>query len=223
MIKVQKHRLSCGCDDCQAMFPADQFQPAWTTPAPHPEVGRRFERVLGRVPLGEPSATWMFVVYVDQDMRLADDWPGFPGTRGARVDLGPGSEGTREIIGTKDPALAALATPIPLRRLAVERLNARCMVEFGLAEAEIADFIPCEQHGQGVPALACSHVIESPEPIDATVVYGVDGDYPDLFCEGCLYHYVRGDISRARTVCSYCQQAHLYRHRISTRTWYGAD
>ena len=222
MIKVQKHRISCVCDDCQAMFPAGRFEPAWTMPEPA-RPGRRFERVIGRVALGDAGASWTFVVYVDEDLRLADDWPGFPGTRGARVELGQGAVGSREIVATRDPALAALAVPIPLRRLAVERLNARCMVEFGLAEAEIADFIPCEQHGQGIPALACSHVIESAEAIEATVVYGVDGDYPDLFCEWCLYHYVRGDLGRANTVCSYCQQAHLYRHRLVARTWYGAD
>lgn len=220
MIKVQKHHIACMCDDCQAMFPAGRFEPAWAMPEPVPAAG--FERVVGRVPLGEPGASWAFVVYVDADLRLADDWPGFPGTRGARVELRPGDAG-REITGTRDPALAALATPIPLRRLAVERVNVRCMVEFGLADAELADYLACEQHGQGIPALACSHVIESPDTIDATVVYGVDGDYPDLFCEACLYDYVRGDLSLAHSVCSYCQQAHLYRHRIVARTWYGAQ
>jgi hypothetical protein len=216
VIKLQKHRITCTCDDCVAMFPPDRFEASWSMT---PQDGSR--RVTGRVPLGASNASWTFVAYVDEQRRLVDDWPGFPGTRGARVELSHHNAGD-EVVGTRDPALAALAEPIPLRRLAVERINARCMVELGLAPSDIADYVACEQHGQGIPALACAHVIESASPIDATIVYGVDGDYPDLFCGECLANYVGGDVNVARTVCSYCQQAHLYRHRLVTRTWYGA-
>jgi len=215
------------------MFPADRFEPAWTMSEPRPSqgfvdaapiAGGPWERVLGRVPLGSRAATWTFVVYVDRERRLFEDWPGFPGTRGARVDLAAdlGDDG-RTITGTSDPALAALAEPVPLRRIAIERVNARCMVELGLAGAEIADYVACEQHGQGIAALACRHIIESAASIEATVVYDVDGAYPDLFCQACLPRYVRGDIGLAITVCSHCQQAHLYRHRLVERTWYGAE
>jgi hypothetical protein len=205
------------------MFPPDRFEAAWTLPEPdpgHAKEGRRFERALGRVPLGDPKATWTFIVWVDEERRLAADWPGFPGTAGARVELAESREGW-VITRTPDPALAALADPIPLRRLAIERLNARCMVEYGLAPDAIADFIPCARHGFGIPALACAHVIDGPST-DATVVYGLDGDYPDLFCAPCLARYASGEVELALTVCSRCQQAHLYRHRLVARTWYGA-
>lgn len=218
MIKVHKHRLVCRCDDCSAMFAADRFEPTWTMAEPATEPR---ERVLGKVPLGSAEATWTFVAWVDGDQRLCADWPGFPGTRGARVELAATGEGDRVITGTRDPALMALAEPIPLRRLAAERVNARCMVEHGLAPPDVADFIECGRHGRGIAALACDHVVNDSR-VDAIVVYGVDGDYPDLFCEPCLQRYSRGEVQLANTVCSGCQQEHLYRHRLVTRTWYGA-
>lgn len=223
MIKVHKHRLTCGCDDCQAMFPAGRFEPAWATPEPTAEGGaaRRLERVIGRVPLGDPGATWTFVVWVDQDQRLVNDWPGFPGTAGARVELDRTSHDGPIITGTRDPALAALAAPVPLRRLAAERINARCMVEYGLAPREVGDLVACPEHGEGAAALACAHVIDGP-PSEAVVVYGLDGDYPDLFCPACLERYALGEVDVAKVVCSRCQQRHLYRHHLVARTWYGA-
>lgn len=222
MIKVSKHRLTCACEDCQTAFPPDRFEATWTVPAPDPTC----ERVIGRVPLGAPNASWGFVVWIDADQRLAHDWPGFPGTRGARVELDrPGrpksDKVSRVITGTRDPALAALSDRVPLRRLTTERINARCMVEYGLADDDVADFIACERHGIGLPALACVHVLGA-EAIDATVVYGVDGDYPDLFCAACLARYAAGELAVAHTVCSHCQQAHLYRHRLVGHTHYGA-
>ena len=43
-----------------------------------PQDGAR--RVTGRVPLGASNASWTFVAYIDDQRRLVDDWPGFPGT-----------------------------------------------------------------------------------------------------------------------------------------------
>ena len=223
MIKVHKHRLTCSCDDCLEMFPSGRFEPAWAQPEPMATAGqgRPFERVIGRVPLGDPAAAWTFVVWVDGDQRLAGDWPGFPGTAGARVELDRAAHDGPVITGTRDPALAALAHPVPLRRLAAERLGQRCMVEYGLAPPEVADFLACPEHGEGIPALACRHVVDGP-PADAVVVYGLDGDYPDLFCPSCLDRFSHGELSVAVTVCSHCQQRHLYRHHLVSRTWYGA-
>ena len=224
MIKVTRHRLTCRCDDCVEMFPPDRYEAAWTLPAP--EVLRDGaeppRRVVGRVPLGAANATWPFVVWVDADDRLVTDWPGFPGTHGAKVEIDWRAPEGPEIVGTRDPALAALAEPVPLRRIAVERLNARCMVDFGLAGDDTADYIACPEHGRGLPALACRCVVASESPLDAVVLYGVDGDYPDLLCTACLPRYLAQDLEVVVTVCSVCQQRHLYRHRLVARTWYGA-
>lgn len=217
MIKVLLHELTCRCDDCAQMFPHDRFEPTWTLPQPGPDT----RRALGSLPLGHPRASATFAVWLDADDRLATDWPGFAGTRGAKVDVEV--RGAREwaIRGTRDPALAALAAPIPLRRKALERLNQRLMVDYGLAPDDSADYVACELHGQGLPALACAHVVGQ-DAVDAVVLYGVDGDYPDLLCEPCLERYLARDLTVVTTVCSRCQQANLYRHRLVASTWYGA-
>jgi len=220
LIKVLLHPLTCRCQDCQAMFPGDRFEPTWTLPAP---PGRPTRKVKGALPLGHPQAGPAFSLWVTDDDRLATDWPGFPGTRGAKVDIDWHHHQGPTITGTRDPALAALAAPIPLRRKAVERINARCMVDYGLAPSDTADFITCDLHGQaGIGALACRCAAHSPTPIAVVVLYGVDGDYPDVMCEPCLERYLASDISTIETICSLCQQQNLYRHRIVSTTWYGA-
>ncbi len=215
MIKVDRHLIVCDCADCTAMFPPDRFEATWVYPQPSPEA----RRATGRLPIGHPKARPAAIVWVDADDRLATDWPGFPGTIGAKVELtgrGPGLA----VVGTSDPALAALADPVPLRRKAIERLNQRCMVEYGLAPDDTADFVACAIHGQGARALACTHVQTSVDPIDAVVLYDPDGDYPDCFCEPCLARYQAGDVTVAEPVCSRCQQRHLYRHRLVARSSY---
>lgn len=218
MIKVLTHTLTCRCDDCVQMFPHDRFEPTWTLPRPS-ETSRK---VLGALPLGHPQAGQTFALWVDHNDCLEVDFPGFPGTIGARVEVDWKAYGGPKVISTHDPALKALADPIPLRRKALERLNQRLMVDYGLAPEEMADFIACERHGHGIPALACAHVV-GPEPVDAVILYGVDGDYPDLLCEPCLERYLARDLSVVQTVCSRCQQEHLYRHHLVASTWYGAS
>lgn len=199
------------------MFPPDRYEAAWTLPRPE---GRDVRRVIGRLPIGHPQSIPAAVLWVDSDSRLATDWPGFPGTLGALVKVE--SRGEPTLVATSDPALAALADPIPLRRTTLERLNARCMVDYGLAPPDVADFVDCDRHGHGAPALACRCVPTSDAPLDVVVLYGLEGDYPDLLCEPCLARYTQGALDAVVTVCSRCQQQHLYRHRIVARTWYGA-
>lgn len=220
MIKLHKHLLVCDCASCRDMFPHGRHDAVWATQDP----GNGARRVLGRVPIGAQNAPLEFVLWVDGDDRLAVDWPGFPGTRGAKVALSltPAPDGAPVILGTHDPALRALTADIPLRRALADRFNARCMVDFGLAPDETADLVACDLHGSGAPAMACSHVVESRDPLDVTVVYGVDGDYPDVFCQDCLARFAQGDVDVCQTVCSRCQQLNLYRHHIVATTWYGA-
>ncbi len=220
MKKVITHTLTCRCSDCVDMFPPDRYEAAWTLPRPE-GAEDRVRRALARIPLGHPLGIGAFVLWVDLDSRLATDFPGMPGTLGARVDVDWHHHDGPLITGTKDPALAALAAPIPLRRTALERINARCMVDYGLAPDDVADFVPCEAHGHGVSALTCACLLDTPT-LDAVVVYGVDGDYPDLFCTACFERFTSGELDVARTVCSRCQQQNLYRHRITASTWYGA-
>ena len=217
MIKVLTHTLTCRCIDCMQMFPPDRFEPTWALPQPTPAS----RKAVGALPLGHPQAGQSFMVWIDTDGRLETDWPGFPGTSGARVEV-DWRAATPKITGTRDPALAALAAPVPLRRKALERLNQRLMVDYGLAPDETADYIACDLHGHGIPALACAHVV-GPDIVDAVILYGVDGDYPDLLCEPCLERYLARDLSVVQTVCSRCQQQHLYRHRLIGSTWYGAS
>lgn len=220
MIKVQNHTLTCRCDDCAQMFPHDRFEPTWTLPQP----SAASRRAIGALPLGHPQAGQAFAVWLDSEDRLEVDWPGFPGTAGAKVEVDWRAHPPR-ILGTKDPALSALADPVPLRRKALERMNQRLMVDYGLASEDTADFVSCERHGHGIPALACEHVVSAlnVDQLEVVVLYGVDGDYPDLLCEPCLERYLARDLSVVQTVCSRCQQEHLYRHRLVGSTWYGAS
>jgi len=217
MIKVDRHLVVCDCEDCATMFPPDRFEATWTYPQPSPEA----RRATGRLPIGHPKARPAAIVWVDADDRLATDWPGMPGTVGAKVELS-GRGAALAVVGTRDPALAALAHPVPLRRRALERLSQRCMVDYGLAPDDAADLVACATHGHGARALACEHVLASVDPIEVVVLYDPDGDYPDCFCAPCLERYRARDLSVARVVCSRCQQRHLYRHRLIARTTYGA-
>jgi len=220
VIKLHKHLLVCDCEHCREMFPHDRHDAVWASPDP----GDGAQRVIGRIPIGADNAPLEFVLWVDDDLRLAVDWPGFPGTRGAAVTLSDtvASDGARVIVGTRDPALGALTKDVPLRRALAERFTQRCMEEYGLAPEGTADSVPCDVHGRGVAAMACRHVVESPTPVDVTILYGLDGDYPDVFCQGCLAEFARGNVDVCQTVCSRCQQLNIYRHRVVATTWYGA-
>lgn len=215
MIKLDRHLLVCDCADCATMFPPDRFEATWTYPEPDPSA----RRATGRLPIGHARARPAAIVWVDADDRLATDWPGMPGTLGAKVELS-GRGPSLAVVGTRDPALAALADPVPLRRRALERLSQRCMVDYGLAPLNASDLIVCDVHGHGARALACAHVVGSAEPIDAVVLYDPDGDYPDCLCMPCLERYRAGDVTVAGVVCSRCQQRHLYRHRLVARSVY---
>jgi len=219
VIKLHKHLLVCDCAECREMFPHDRSDAVWA--ALDPGDGAR--RVLGRIPIGAASAPLEFVLWVTPDDRLATDWPGFPGTRGAAVTVdaaGPGQ--TPVITATRDPALGALVDAIPLRRALAERFNARCMIEYGLAPEDTADLVACPRHGSGIGALACRCVADAAEPLDVTVMYGLDGDYPDVFCASCLARFAGGEVDVCVTVCSRCQQLNLYRHRVVATSYYGA-
>ncbi|MFO0748819.1 MAG: hypothetical protein U1F43_24610 [Myxococcota bacterium] len=218
MIKVDRHLIVCDCPHCLTMFPPDRFEATWVYPAPTPES----RRVTGRLPIGHARARPAAVLWVDGDGRLETDWPGMPGTRGARVEVTWDAPGGPTVTATRDPALAALAEPVPLTRKAIERMNARCMVEYALAPADSADFVACARHGaSGVRALACEHVIGSAVPIEAIVMYDPDGDYPDCLCVECYERYRGGDASVVHVVCSRCQQTNLVRHRLVGQGVYG--
>ncbi len=220
MKKVLGHPLTCGCDDCAAMFPGDRFEPAWTVPKPSPEA----RRVEARLPLGHPQASLAFVVWVDADQRLLHDWPGFPGTAGARLEVQWYRPDSGRATGTRDVALGALADPVPLTRRFAETVNARCMVEYGLAPEDGADFVSCDAHGSGAPATACACVAAGDGAArEVFVFYDVHGGYPDVVCTDCVDRFAGGDVSMMRPLCSRCQQGRLLRHRVVGRTWYGAD
>jgi hypothetical protein len=220
LIKVIRHPLTCDCNDCATMFPSDRFEPAWTWPKPS-ETARRAE---ARLPLGHPRANLGFVVWVDADQRLLHDWPGFPGTAGARVEMQWYRPDSGRITGTRDPALAALADPIPLTRRFAERIHTRCMVDYGFAPEDTADFVACPTHGHGIPALACHCIVNAPADtrLEVCVLYDTDGDYPDLVCTACIERFSARDMSVVTRVCSRCQQANLHRHHRVARSWYGA-
>ena len=132
------------------------------------------------------------------------------------------AEGTLVITRTPDPILGGFAARVPLRRKLVEVLNARCMVDFGLSPLSACDYIPCALHGHGLPALTCAHLRDATSPREAVVLYGLDGDYPDLLCPACVDVLSGGDASGCLTICSRCLQPDMYRHHILTTTWYGA-
>lgn len=223
MIKVDKHLLTCTCEACAAMFPNDRYDAVWASPRPEGDE-RELTRVVARVPIGALRPPLAFVLWVDGDHALAADWPGFPGTVGARVTLGPpDADGSRPLTGTNDPVLSGLSDAVPLRRRLAERFAARCAVEYGLAPVDTADFAECAIHGEtGIQCLTCEHLAESEEPLDAVLLYGPDGDYPDILCVPCVARLAQRDLESVRPACSRCQQASIYRHRVVSRTWYGA-
>ena len=199
------------------MFPPDRFEPTWIQPQPAADA----RKTTGAIPIGHPRAVVVASVWVSPSGRLAADWPGFPGTIGAHVELADRQD-SLVIIATRDPALAALADPVPLRRAALERLNQRNMVEYGLAPESVADFVACPTHGRGLHALACRHVRSDAEPLQAIVLYDPDLAFPDLYCVDCYERFQRGDIAVAEPVCSYCQAGHLHRHRLVASAVYTA-
>ena len=151
------------------------------------------------------------------------DWPGLPGTIGAKVDIErPPSGATGRVIDTPDPILRGFRSEVPLRRKLAERFNARCLVTFGLAPPQTADFVACPEHGEGIAALTCVHLAASTEPMEAVIVYSIDGDYPDLFCRACFDKFAAGQMDVARPTCSRCQRREATRHHITHATWYGA-
>jgi len=202
------------------MFPADRFDAVWT--APRPSEGPA-ERVTGAIPIGDPAAPVRAVLWVDDEDRLLTDWPGLPGSAGARVAVKRLPTGaTGEIVGTSDPILRGFTAEVPLRRALAERFNARCLVLFGLADPETADFVTCAEHGEGLSALTCRHLLEASQTTEAVILYGLDGDYPDLLCRPCFDAFAGGDASVTVTTCSRCQRRSATRHHITHATWYGA-
>jgi hypothetical protein len=221
LIKLETHALTCRCDDCQQMFPPDRFEAVWTPPRPE---GAAAERVTGAIPIGDPKATLSAVLWVDADDRLLVDWPGLPGTAGAHVTVERSpAGGTGRVVDTTDPVLRGFRSEVPLRRKLAERFNARCLVSLGLASPETADFVPCDVHGEGLAALTCAHLLASEEPMEAVILYSVDGDFPDLFCRACFDAFARGHSEVAQPTCSRCQRREATRHHISHATWYGAQ
>lgn len=218
MIKVDRHPVTCDCRHCQAMFARDRFEPTWV----YPDPGRGARRATGVVPIGHPQARPVAALWVTPEGRLATDWPGFPGTRGAAVEVAWDAPGGPIVTATRDPALAGLAAPVPLTHRAVERMNQRCMVDYQLAPPGAADFLACERHGEtGVRALACAHVAHGADRVQAVVMYDPDGDFPDCLCTACFERYQQGDTSVVEPVCSRCQQVNLYRHELVGQGFYG--
>jgi hypothetical protein len=220
VIKVQKHPICCDCNDCKSLFPPDRFDVTWSQPDPSLPGA---EKATAQVPIGPGPAALRFHVWIDAQDRLVNDWPGFPGTSGAHVKVrrGPGNI-PPHIIDTRDPILGALRHHVPLRRRLIERFNARCMVEFGIAPMGSADHIPCDHHDHGAPAQTCTHLRNGPAGQDAVVLYGLDGDLPDCFCPACVEALANGDLGVCETICSRCQQHLVYRHNIVRITHYGA-
>lgn len=202
------------------MFPGDRFDAVWTAAEPE---GPGFRRATAEVPLGGAWRGMGFVVWLDDQDRLASDWPGFPGTAGAPVLVRSGAPGEPDaVVGARDAILGALCAPVPLRRRFADRVAARCMVELGLAPPDTADFIECGRHGRGLPALTCQHLDATGQPTDAVMLYGLDGDFPDLLCARCTERYAAGDVEVCVPTCSLCQQERARHHRVIATTWYGA-
>ena len=221
MIKVDRHPLVCGCEECATLFPSDRFDASW--PAPKPERPDIRPATAG-LPIGSPTPAMRFKVWLDSEDRLACDWPGLPGTRGARVSLRaspPHSEAPAHITGSDDVLLAGFCEGAPLRRKLTTRFTARLMVEFGLAEPHIADYVPCDKHGSGISASTCVHLQEATERRDAVMLYGVDGDFPDLFCESCVEDLGKGNLDSVVTTCSHCLALLARHHRVVSTGWYG--
>ena len=221
MIKVERHPLLCDCADCVTLFPADRFEASWPAPKPPRQDVRC---VTAGLPIGASTPAMRFTLWLDENDRLACDWPGLPGTIGARVNVRkapPHSSMDDHVTGTEDLILAGFSDGAPLRRKLTGRMNARLMVEFGLAQAHTADYVPCRQHTLGVSASTCTHLQSATERRDAVMLYGVDGDFPDLFCEHCVERLNAGDLSHIVTTCSRCLVDLARRHRIIATAWYG--
>ena len=221
MIKVEKHPLTCACSDCLTLFPADRFDASWPAPRPAREGVRS---VSAGIPIGSPSPALRFTLWLDEDDRLACDWPGLPGTIGARVNLRkapPHSTLDDHVTGSDDIILAGFCEGAPLRRKLTTRFNARLMVEFGLAHPSASDYVSCPHHTMGASSMTCSHLQNSDVRKDAVVLYGVDGDYPDLFCPACVDALNAGDLTHTTTTCSRCLSVLARHHRVVATAWYG--
>jgi hypothetical protein len=221
LIKVERHPLLCDCEDCAALFPSDRFEASWPAPKPPREDIRP---ATAGLPIGASSPAIRFTLWLDESDRLACDWPGLPGTIGARVNVRrapAGSSLSDHVTGTDDVILAGFSDGAPLRRKLTGRLTARLMVEFGLAPPDTADYVPCSRHTLGVSASTCAHLQGATERRDAVMLYGVDGDFPDLFCEPCLKRLNTGDLSLVVTTCSRCLATLARHHRLVGTAWYG--
>lgn len=200
------------------MFPHDRFDVTW--PAARPE-GEAYVASAG-LPIGHTHASLRFEVWVDADGVLLTDWPGLPGTAGARLEtrLGPGSA-NRRVVGTSDPILQGFAGDAPLRRRLAERFAARCSSELGLVGLAATDFVPCEAHGHGLPCVSCEHLLAAGGPVDGALLYDVDGDFPDFLCLACVERLTGGDVSVCVGLCSRCQRDNVRHNRVVAASWYG--
>ena len=221
LIKIERHPLTCTCADCETLFPADRFDASW--PAPKPERDDIRPATAG-IPIGSPNPALRFTLWLDEDDRLACDWPGLPGTIGAKVSVRRAPKHSNmddHVTGSNDIILAGFCEGAPLRRKLVTRFNARLMVEFGLATPEASDYVPCTQHGLGASSMTCTHLEQTEVRRDAVMLYGVDGDFPDLFCEACVADLNEGVMEHIKTTCSRCLSVLAHRHRIVATGWYG--
>ncbi|MDP6943490.1 MAG: hypothetical protein QF464_05020, partial [Myxococcota bacterium] len=91
MIKVEHHPLVCDCADCHTLFPPDRFDAIW--PAPRP-ARADIRAVTAGLPVGGARPALRFSLWLDAEDRLACDWPGLPGTVGARVTVREGPPGS---------------------------------------------------------------------------------------------------------------------------------
>ena len=221
MIKVARHPLVCACPACETLFPADRFEASWPAPKPEREGIRE---VSAGIPIGSSRPALRFTLWLDEEDRLACDWPGLPGTRGARVKVrkaAPNSTMQDHVTGSDDLILRGFCEGAPLRRKLTERFNGRLMVEFGLADASTSDYVPCPHHTLGVSAMTCTHLQEATGRRDAVLLYGVDGDFPDLFCQSCVDSLNAQNIDHLVTTCSHCLSALARHHRVVSTAWYG--
>ena len=95
------------------------------------------------------------------------------------------------------------------------------MVEFGLAEPSASDYIHCPKHSLGASSMTCTHLQDAEVRQDAVMLYGVDGEFPDLICRACVDDMNAGSVDHIVPACSRCVSVLARHHRIVATAWYG--